>query len=80
MVEESVLTLCLFCWLFLRTARESEERQDLLELAHDRGIALTEERAARAVTAGRGSELRARLERQAEAVTAPASEGDPADD
>ena len=26
MVEESVLTLCLFCWLFLRTARESEER------------------------------------------------------
>ena len=80
MVEESVLTLCLFCWLFLRTARESEERQDLLELAHDRGVALTEERAARAVTAGRGSELRARLERQAEAVTTPASEGDPAAD
>ena len=33
MVEESILTLCLFCWLFLRTARESEERQNLLDYA-----------------------------------------------
>jgi putative membrane protein len=62
MVEESILTLCLFCWLFLRAARESEERQDLLDFAHSRGLELTEARAARAVAAGRGSELRARLE------------------
>ncbi len=34
MVEESILTLGLFCWLFLRTARESEERQELLDFAH----------------------------------------------
>ena len=37
MVEESILTLGLFCWLFLRTARESEERQDLLDFAHAHG-------------------------------------------
>ncbi len=33
MVEESILTLGLFCWLFLRTAREGEERQELLDYA-----------------------------------------------
>jgi cytochrome c oxidase assembly factor CtaG len=61
MVEESFLTLGLFCWLFLRAAREGEERQDLLDLARDRGVELTEARAARAVAAGRGPELRRRL-------------------
>jgi putative membrane protein len=61
MVEESILTLCLFCWLFLRTAREGEERQDLLDFAQSRGLELTEARAARAVAAGRGDELRTRL-------------------
>jgi putative membrane protein len=62
MVEESFLTLGLFCWLFLRTAREGEERQDLLDFAHSHGLELTEARAARAVAAGRGAELRRRLE------------------
>jgi putative membrane protein len=62
MVEESILTLGLFCWLFLRTARESEERQDLLDFARARGLELTEARAARAVAAGRGAELRKRLQ------------------
>jgi putative membrane protein len=62
MVEESILTLCLFCWLFLRTARESEERQGLLDYANAQGLELTEERAARAVAAGRGPELQRRLE------------------
>lgn len=66
MVEESILTLCLFCWLFLRTARQSEERQDLLDLADAHGVALSEERASRAVGAGRGPELRRRLENVAE--------------
>jgi putative membrane protein len=61
MVEESLLTLGLFCWLFLRTARESEERQDLLDFAHSQGRELTEARAARAVAAGKGAELRRRL-------------------
>jgi putative membrane protein len=61
MVEESILTLCLFCWLFLRTAREGEERQDLLDFARSNGMELTEARAARAVAAGRGPKLRSRL-------------------
>ena len=63
MVEESFLTLGLFCWLFLRAAREGEERQDLLDYASSQGLELTEARAARAVAAGRGAELRRRLER-----------------
>ena len=33
MVEESLLTIGLFCWLFLRVARENEERQELLDYA-----------------------------------------------
>ena len=64
MVEGSILTLGLFCWLFLRSAREGEERQELLELASAGGVALDERRAARAVAAGRGPELRARIERE----------------
>ena len=65
MVEGSLLTICLFAWLFLRFAREGEERQELLDLAAERGVALDERRAARAVSAGRGDELRRRLEQQA---------------
>lgn len=62
MVEESILTICLFAWLFLKAGREAEERQELLDLAVERGVPLTDERAARAVAAGRGSELRRRIE------------------
>ncbi|HEX5308184.1 MAG TPA: cytochrome c oxidase assembly protein [Solirubrobacteraceae bacterium] len=62
MVEESFLTLGLFCWLFLRTAREVEERQELLDFAQVQGVEVTPERAARAVAAGRGADLRRRLE------------------
>ena len=42
MVEGSLLTLVLFGWLFLRAAREGEERQELLDLAQARGVELTE--------------------------------------
>jgi putative membrane protein len=62
MVEESLLTLGLFCWLFLRAAREGEERQDLLDFARAHDLELTDARATRAVAAGRGAELRRRLE------------------
>jgi putative membrane protein len=65
MVEESLLTICLFGWLFVKAARESDERQELLDLAAARGVPLTPERASRAVAAGRGAELRARIEREA---------------
>ncbi len=62
MVESSLLTLGLFCWLFLKTAREMTERQELIELAQARGVDVTEQRVARAVSAGRGEELRRRIE------------------
>jgi cytochrome c oxidase assembly factor CtaG len=62
MVEGSLLTLVLFGWLFLRAAREGEERQELLELAAANGVELDEKRAARAVAAGRGADLRRKLE------------------
>ncbi len=71
MVEESILTLGLFCWLFLRAAREGEERQELLDFAQARGLDLTEARAARAVAAGRGEDLRRRLESHAGATEGP---------
>jgi len=61
MVEESFLTIGLFCWLFLKVAREGEERQRLLDYASEHGIALDERRAGRAVAAGRGDELWERL-------------------
>lgn len=61
MVEESLLTIGLFCWLFLKVAHEHEQRQELLDYAAEHGLALDEERAARAVAAGRGEELRERL-------------------
>ena len=62
MVEGSIVTLLLFGWLFQRTAREGEERQALLDLAAARGVELSEARAARAVAAGSGPELRRRIE------------------
>ena len=72
MVEESLLTLGLFCWLFLRAAKQGEERQDLLDFAHANGYELSERRAARAVAAGRGAELRRRLESRSPGSPEPA--------
>ena len=64
MVEGSIVTICLFCWLFLRAASEGEERQELLDYAAARGVPLETSRAARAVAAGRGAELRKRIGRE----------------
>jgi cytochrome c oxidase assembly factor CtaG len=61
MVEGSLVTLGLFAWLFIRAGREGDERQELLDLAGERGYPLDERRAARAVAAGRGAELRERI-------------------
>jgi len=65
MVEESILTLCLFAWLFLTAMREAEERQGLIELARARGVELADGRAERAVRAGHGAVLRRRIEQSA---------------
>jgi putative membrane protein len=61
MVQSGVVMLGVFFWLVLRWARDDTERQELLDLAHERGIALDTRRASRAVAAGRGGELRRRL-------------------
>jgi cytochrome c oxidase assembly factor CtaG len=61
MVEESLLTIALFCWLFLKVARENEEKQRLLDYAQQHEIELDEQRAGRAVAAGRAAELWERL-------------------
>jgi putative membrane protein len=77
MIEGSVLTICLFGWLFIKTAKEGEERQELVELAAAKGVALSERRAARAVAAGRGAELRRRV--LAEAAARARAQPDPPD-
>ena len=61
MVEGSLLTIGLLAWLFLKIARQSDERQELVELAREHGVELSGRRAARAVAAGRGEELRRRI-------------------
>jgi cytochrome c oxidase assembly factor CtaG len=66
MVEGSLVTIVLLGWLFMKTAREAEERQLLVEFAQRHGLELSQKRAARAVGAGRGAELRRRLEQAAQ--------------
>jgi putative membrane protein len=61
MGEQGLVTLGLFAWLFFRAARESDERQGLLDLAAEHGVALDEARAARAVASGQGERLRERI-------------------
>ena len=61
MVEQSLVTMGLFAWLFFRAATQSDERQALLDLAAQRGVPLDEARAARAVAAGQGERLRERI-------------------
>jgi putative membrane protein len=71
MIETGLVTLALFTWLFFRAANRSGEKQELLELAQSRGVALDEARAARAVAAGQGKALRERILEGGE-VTRPA--------
>ena len=61
MVEQGLVTMGLFAWLFFRAAQQSDERQGLLDLAAERGVPLDEARAARAVAAGQGERLRERI-------------------
>jgi hypothetical protein len=60
MVEGTFLGLGLLAWVFFKAASEGIEKQRLLDLAQDRGVALDAQRAQRAVAAGHGD----RLERQ----------------
>jgi cytochrome c oxidase assembly factor CtaG len=61
MVEGTFLALGVLAWVFFEVAREGTEKQDLLDLARERGIELDERRAQRAVAAGHGALLEERL-------------------
>jgi putative membrane protein len=61
MAQSAMLMLGILAWLVLRWAKQDTERQELLDLAYERGIELDERRAGRAVAAGRAAELRKRL-------------------
>jgi cytochrome c oxidase assembly factor CtaG len=61
MVEGTFLALGVLAWVFFEVAREGTEKQRLLDLAVERGFALDERRARRAVAAGRGALLERRI-------------------
>lgn len=74
MAESTVITLAILTWLLLQWARRDSERQELLDLAHQRGVELDPARAQRAVDAGQGARLRERIE----AGTVPGASAVPA--
>jgi putative membrane protein len=61
MVEGGFVTLGVLAWLFLEWAKQDTERQRLLDLAEQRGVPLSEARAARAAAAGQGGRLEERI-------------------
>jgi putative membrane protein len=61
MIEGTFLALGVLAWVFFEVAREGTEKQNLLDLARERGIELDERRAQRAVAAGHGALLEERL-------------------
>ncbi|HXS45956.1 MAG TPA: cytochrome c oxidase assembly protein [Solirubrobacterales bacterium] len=61
MIEGTFLALGVLAWVFFEVAREGTEKQNLLDLARERGVELDEERAQRAVAAGHGALLEERL-------------------
>lgn len=72
MVWESILTIGLFGWLFMRAARQSEEKQELVELAQQLGVDVDDKRIGRAVSAGRTEEFRRRLREAGRQPVGPA--------
>ena len=63
MTEGALITLGVLAWTLLRWAARDTEKQHLLDLAAERGVALEPERAERAVRAGHGALLEERLRR-----------------
>jgi putative membrane protein len=60
-VEGGFVTFGVLAWLFLVWAEQDTERQRLLDLAEQRGVPLSDARAARAAAAGQGARLEDRL-------------------
>ncbi len=68
MIVDTVFTMGLLAWLFMRTAREHEASQELVEYARERGVELSHERSSRAAAAGTTEHLRRHVERSGEAA------------
>ncbi len=80
MIEQVILTTLILVWLFIRYARQEEERQSLVDWAARAGLALDPERAARAARSGATARLRERLSEEhqgAERRRAPTPVSDP---
>jgi putative membrane protein len=60
-VEGGLVTLGVLAWLLLVWAQQDTERQELIELAEERGVELPPGRAERAVRAGQGARLEERI-------------------
>jgi len=61
MIEGTFVGLGVLAWVFFEVAREGTEKQRLLDLARERGVALDEARAQRAVAAGQAELLERRI-------------------
>lgn len=62
-----VVMLGVLSWELLRWARQDADRQELIELARERGVPLDEERAQRAARAGHAAHMRSRIEAESQA-------------
>jgi cytochrome c oxidase assembly factor CtaG len=63
MIVDTFFTLGLLIWLFVRWASESEQSQELIEYARERGVELPPGRSERAAAAGTAAHVRRRVER-----------------
>ena len=61
MIEGTFLILGVLAWVFFEVSRQGIEKQRLLDLARERGVALDERRAQRAVASGHSALLEERL-------------------
>ncbi len=74
MVEGVFLGLGVLAWFFFQAASEGIEKQRLLDLAYQHGVALDPDRAQRAVAAGHGARLEAQIMRDAQKMKTPGDE------
>lgn len=61
MVEEIIVTTIILGWVFLKFAQQDDDRQELLDFAHQHGVELSDARARRAAVAGTTERLRERI-------------------
>ena len=61
MVEGTFLILGILAWTFFEAAKQSTQKQDLIDLAYDRGLEVDEARIERAVKAGHAELLEKRI-------------------